>query len=522
MEPYSVQSELVESEKRADPEKRGPRVALLASYLNDEYEWSIVKGARRAVEARGGTVTCFAGGSLSDPNLERRARTFVHELIDKTRFDAVLCISSCVSQHLPAAEGASWLRRFGLPVLSIGALPPLPGICVSDSEGVIQLMRHLIAHHRHRRIAFIEGTATNPEARARRAAYVQALAEHEIDLEERLVLAGDFTRESGARAVHELFDARQVKVDEIDAIVASNDYMAFGAIDELARRRIGVPDQVAVVGFDDMALARVYDPPLTTVRQPLEQLGAEGAEILLGLLEQTPAEPVLTLGTELVLRRSCGCVPTDIPPPLDGAVGPDRATTEMLNGLLAEIGGQRGAFARALDPLLRRLASGNARQLEQNRRLADELATRLRVSGDDLVHDRLHRLARSLELGMFGPQAQLSQLLAAGLADLGIDACVVSEVTVTAGQLKLAFGFDAHTSQPQMLAFDSGALVPDALAGVLAGSSVVLPLKYREEPLGIAVVPVGERDGVFYETLAEVLGIVLKGLQLRRRADARS
>lgn len=501
--------------------KRRPRVALLASYVSDEYEWSIVRGARRTVEARGGTVTCFAGGSLSDPDLERRARTFVHELVDKSRFEAVLCISSCVSQHLPAAEGAAWLARFALPTLSIGALPGLPGVCISDSEGVSQLTRHLIEHHRHRRVAFIEGTATNPEARARRAAYAHTLSEHGIAVDERLILSGDFTRESGARAVHELFDARQIPVSDIDAIVASNDYMAFGAIDELSRRRIVVPDQVAVVGFDDMALARIYDPPLSTVRQPLDLLGSEGAALLLGLLDGKPPEPPSTLGTELVLRRSCGCVPTDIPPSPDGTVGLDRASADMLNGLMDELGGQRGAFTRTLDPLLRRLAAGNARKLEQNRRLADELATRLRVSGDDLVHDRLHRLARSLELRMFGPQAVLSQTLAVGLGELGLEACVVSELTAAAGQLKLAFGFDAHTSQPQMLSFESSALVPEGMRGVLSGSTVVLPLKYGEEPLGIAVVPIGERDGLFYETLAEVLGIVLKGLQVRRRADAR-
>jgi hypothetical protein len=214
-------------------------------------------------------------------------------------------------------------------------------------------------------------------------------------------------------------------------------------------------------------------------------------------------------------------VPTDIPPPPDGAIGLDRASADMLKGLMAEIDGQRGAFAGTLDPLLRRLASGNARKLEQNRRLADDLATRLRLSGDDLVHDRLHRLARSLELRMFGPQALLSQTLAVGLAELGLDACVVSELTPTPGQLKLAFGFDRHTSQPQMLAFESSALVPEPLQAVLSGSSVVLPLKYGEEPLGIAVLPFSERDGLFYETLGEVLSIVLKSLEVRRRAEAR-
>lgn len=495
-----------------------PRVALLASYLNDEYEWSIVRGARLAIEERGGTVVAFGGGALADPDAERRTRTFVLDWLDRSRIDAVLSISNCVHQHLAPADGAAWLGKLGVPVTSIGVLPGVPSVCIEDSVGVVQLVHHLVAHHGHRRIAFISGTPSNPEAVARRTAYVDALAEHGIEPDERLVLTGDFTRESGARAMVELFDARQVGVGDLQAVIASNDYMAFGAIDELARRRIRVPDQVAVVGFDDMALARVYDPPLTTVRQPLETLGREAAERLFSILDGQPPEPIVVLRTELVLRRSCGCVPTEIPPPLDAVAGSDRASAEMLVGLTAEMGGQRGAFARALDPLLRRVSAGNARELERHRRFADELAIRLRGSGEDLVHDRLHRLARALELRMFGPQAELSKTLAELLPDLGLDACVVAElVDGSLTELQLAFGFDAQTSQPQMVKFAAGSLVPEGFEHLLARSVFVMPLKYGEEPLGVAVLPASVRDGLFYETLAEALGIVLKGLSVKRR-----
>jgi hypothetical protein len=266
-----------------------------------------------------------------------------------------------------------------------------------------------------------------------------------------------------------------------------------------------------------MQLARVNDPPLTTVRQPLVQLGREGAETLLALLDARAPEPLRTLRTDLVLRRSCGCVPTEFPPPADGA-SEDRAGAAILKGLTAELSGVEGAFARSLDPVLRRLAAGNARELEHNRRLADELSTRLRGAGEDLVHDRMHRLARALELRMFGPQARLSLVLADLLPALGVDACAVSELSPgSKDELKLAFGFDTHTNQPQLVSFSARALLPEGLEELLSGSVVVLPVKYAEEPLGLAVFSVGARPGTFYETLAEVFGIVLKGLSVKRR-----
>ncbi|HEX5099617.1 MAG TPA: hypothetical protein VFV94_08965, partial [Polyangiaceae bacterium] len=187
-----------------------------------------------------------------------------------------------------------------------------------------------------------------------------------------------------------------------------------------------------------------------------------------------------------------------------------------------EIHGSKGEFARALDPLLRRLAAGNARELEQNRRVADELATRLRLAREDLFHDLTHRLARELSARMFGPQALLSTALAAHLPNLGVDACVVSEFATPGSldQLKLAFGFDAKTIQPQMTVYPTERLVPPAFEQLAKRSVFALPLCYGEEALGLAVLPTSERDGNFYNVLSEVLGVVLKALEVRRRADS--
>jgi DNA-binding LacI/PurR family transcriptional regulator len=502
-------------------------VALILYYATDEYEWLMVQSVRAAVEAAGGSVVAFVGAALADPHPSRRGRSFSLELVDRVNADAIVSISSVIGQFVGPRVMGEWLLEKRLPASSIGAAEGVPSIGIDDADGVTQLMRHLIEHHGYRRIAFIRGTMTNPEAEARYRAYVRVLAENQIPYNPELVLPGEFSRESGVEAMLELFDSRQVPVADIDAIVAANDYTAFGVIDELSRRRIDVPDSVAVVGFDDVALSRIHSPSLTTVRQPLERLGAEAARMVLAELDgKTPPLSTL-LGTELVLRRSCGCVPTDLPPPLeandDEQTQADQPSDSMLRALSAEIRGSKGEFARALDPLLYRLAAGSARELERNRRIADELATRLRLSREDLIHDYLHRLARALGGRMFGPQALLSTTLAEHLPNLGVDACVVSELVLpgAAAELKLAFGFDAQNLQPQMARYPAKELVPPGFDHLRTRSVFVLPLCYGEEAVGLTVVPASERDGAFYETLAEVFGTVLKALEVRRRAEGR-
>jgi len=514
--------------KPPESDKPVRRIGLLGAFADDEYEWTIFRGAQKAAEERGARIVFFAGSRHEDPNVADRSRGFVFDLVDVSNLDGLLCLSSVVGSFtsIPALE--TWLRGFDLPVLCIGPAETLPSVAIDCQQGVMQLMHHLIGHHQYRRIAFVTGPATNAEANERLAAYKRALDEHAINFDPQLVVAGEFTRSSGVRAVQELFEQRQMRATGLDAIITANDYTAFGVIDELSRRRITVPDQVAVVGFDDITPARLHDPPVTTIRQPLEALGREGALRLLDQLDGLPPMSKSAVGTELVLRRSCGCTPTDIPAaPADGRSLPPAATealtTNLLQALASEIRGTQGEFVRALDPLLRRLAAGSARQLEQNRRLADELAGRLRLAKEDLVSDRLHRLALALQTRMFGPQAHLSAALAELLPNLDIEECSVAEFE--GGQtknLKLALGFDKHHHQPQLVGFPAKELVPPGFAHLRSRSLYLLPVKYGTQPLGIAVVPVGNHEGRVYETLAQVFGIVLKSLEVRRRADARS
>jgi hypothetical protein len=190
--------------------------------------------------------------------------------------------------------------------------------------------------------------------------------------------------------------------------------------------------------------------------------------------------------------------------------------------LAAELHGAPGTFVDAVEPLLRQVAAGGGADLHQSRRFVDEFSSRVRLARQDLIYERLTRMARVLHTKMFGPQAHVSMALAQHLPLFGIDECAVSELVaeVPGGgplkSLKLAFGFDAGSLQPQMVTFDGRLLVPDHFASLRARSVFVMPLTCGPQALGIAVVPAIVNDGSFYETLAELFATILKVFEVRR------
>ncbi len=178
----------------------------------------------------------------------------------------------------------------------------LDSIIIDNYGGAVAMVRHLLAHGR-RRIVFLTGPARNHDAAERQRGYHDALAEAGVPACA-LELAGDFTERSGHAAALALLESGPLP----DALFAANDAMAVGALSALAEAGVAVPGTLAVVGFDDIPIARYLTPPLTSVRVPIAELGERA---LLRLLEAVRAgsEHVRrreVLATELVIRRSCG------------------------------------------------------------------------------------------------------------------------------------------------------------------------------------------------------------------------
>lgn len=168
-------------------------------------------------------------------------------------------------------------------------------------QGAHDATRYLISLG-HKRIAFITGTMQISSAVERLQGYKDTLREHGIPFDPALVCEGDFSLEKGYEAAIQFLNLSRPPT----AIFASNDEAAFGVMDAVRERGLHVPEDISVIGFDDIPQASMTYPKLTTVRQPLEQMGRVAARMLLNQIEAPGTLPQrVTLSTELVIRDSC-------------------------------------------------------------------------------------------------------------------------------------------------------------------------------------------------------------------------
>ncbi|MER6984248.1 substrate-binding domain-containing protein, partial [Streptomyces carpinensis] len=169
-----------------------------------------------------------------------------------------------------------------------------------NSGGARVAVEHLLASGR-RAIGTITGPLDMDVARARLDGYREALERAGLAVDEDLVATGDFTEEGGRAAMRELLRRHP----GLDAVFAASDVMASGAVLELRASGLRVPQDVALVGFDDSIVARHIDPPLTSVRQPLEEMGRTMASLLLDeIADRGTGHRAVVLPTELVVRES--------------------------------------------------------------------------------------------------------------------------------------------------------------------------------------------------------------------------
>lgn len=192
------------------------------------------------------------------------------------------------------------------PVVLLHRTPPpeihIPTVTFANKSGARHLVDHLIETCGHRQIAFLSGPADIEDSYWREIGYRESLATHGIRFDPTLTGPGEFDEEVAWETVTEWIK-QGIKPD---AIFASDDEAALGAMIAIKEAGLEVPRDIAVAGFDDIRLARYLTPPLTTVRAPIEAAGRTGIEQLVHLIETGQADPLTLLPTELIIRRSCG------------------------------------------------------------------------------------------------------------------------------------------------------------------------------------------------------------------------
>jgi DNA-binding LacI/PurR family transcriptional regulator len=255
-------------------------------FSDDPMFSTVIRAASSALEAVDKQVVLMLVG---DPRSHARAERY----LTGGHVDGVMLISMHGADPLPAA-----LARMRVPVVSYGRPAvniDLPFVDNDNVGGAEAAVRHLLDRGR-RRIATIAGPPDMIAGQDRLTGYRTVLRDSD---RRSIVAVGDFTRESGAAAM------RQLLRDDpaLDAVFAANDLMAVGALRTLREAGRRVPDDVAVVGFDDIEAARYTEPPLTTIRHPFFEQATAMVTLLLTLLEGGEPAPVI-LPTKLIVRES--------------------------------------------------------------------------------------------------------------------------------------------------------------------------------------------------------------------------
>ncbi|MBN2440249.1 MAG: substrate-binding domain-containing protein [Spirochaetales bacterium] len=292
--------------KKKGKKSHYPVFGVVSSWFRGQYQHALVSGIEYEAKRKGARVLYFAGRCLHSPDPYDAFQNIVYDIIPIQSLDGLI-ITGLLANYCTDNQMRDFIHRYSaLPVITIDyKIPGIPGILLHNEQGLMKLLTHLVKDHGYGKIAFICGSTGNLDAQQRLMIYKNTLTSCNLPVHQELIIPGDFSYLSGRKAVNTLCIEKGLKPGtDIDAIVASNDLMALGAMDELSLLGIKVPEDIAVTGFDDSLDAGVTSYSLTTVRQPVFSIGKKAID---SLIDYSSAKQETYFDTELVIRNSCGC-----------------------------------------------------------------------------------------------------------------------------------------------------------------------------------------------------------------------
>jgi LacI family transcriptional regulator len=268
-------------------------VGLLVDYLSSSYMDEIIRGIDGALDAENYDLMLY-----TTHRRKTKESVYVTKLTRRLADGLLLILPRNAAAYLDT------LRQRRFPHVLIDYLSDgqnVPSVSTTNFRGAYDAMVYLLSLG-HRRIGFISGTMEFGCARERLDGYKAALQDHGIPSDPQLVCEGDFMQPQGYQCAQMLLSLPEAPT----ALFASNDMMAFGVMEAARERGLRLPDDLSIIGFDDIPQAEHVHPPLTTVRQPLEEMGQRAALLLLHYIAHPDAEiERVELPTQLVVRESC-------------------------------------------------------------------------------------------------------------------------------------------------------------------------------------------------------------------------
>jgi LacI family transcriptional regulator len=275
--------------------KRTYTLGLVTADFSDFWFSQVVTGAEKEAQEHG---YCFMlGNSTCDPKDEPK---FLR-LLTERHVEGVLFIrANCENEYRHLLR----LKEFGVPVVTTGHHLPEVGLAMVDVDNVsggYKATQYLIGLG-HTHIAMITGPSDWKSVYDRREGYLQALTEARIPVDQELILEGSWLHQSGYEKTRLLLQRK----NKFTAIFAHNDRIARGAIHALYEAGFKVPEDISVIGYDDIPEAEFSDPPLTTIRQPTAEIGQAATQLLIQMIEDSTLTPKqIMFDTKLIIRSSC-------------------------------------------------------------------------------------------------------------------------------------------------------------------------------------------------------------------------
>jgi DNA-binding LacI/PurR family transcriptional regulator/signal transduction histidine kinase len=526
---------------------RPKRIAVLTAELDEAYQAALWRWIRSEASRHDLRLICFLGSRINSPIVHEAAANSVFDLAHPKNVDGVIVVASAISTYVEEEYLQAVLSRYAaMPRVSVGV--PVKGVSsvtVDSHRAVVEVTRHLIADHGRRHVGIIAGPRWHVESEQRRRAIEDTLRSWGVPWDPELLVHGTFEEASGATAAQTLLQTNR----PLDALFCLNDRMALGALNELHRQGRAVPDEIALVGVDDIEGTLSCTPPLTTIKQPLQEVGAGAVRDLLRLIDHgEPRETVLEC--DVVLRESCGCpvAPALLHyrerPRLETWPEPDRNAAEQLIRLA-----RRPAPERFLEEFNRHLSSVVLRDgaLDRWERLLSALRVEISEDAGATARETLLEEFRMLEaatevvgemkLRVQSARSREDVRRSATLRAVGLSLTEAFETPVLIARLRdglreLGFseGFlvieEEEHSQLLLSADeqrtvtgrrDAQPFAPDLILpeGTLesAGSQIwiLVPLVFQSQVMGYLVLPGDSQETGIYQTLAKQLAASLQG-----------
>jgi signal transduction histidine kinase/DNA-binding LacI/PurR family transcriptional regulator len=277
------------------------RVGFFLRNLDEEYQINVFRGIRNQARVRGVDLVCVQGETVrSNDDLQ----PFV--LADEVSFDGLLILAPVIIDHSDSSVALRLPRMLPpVPCISVGLkIPGMASLTIQSVRSLTRVLEHLILDHGYRRFLYVGGPAAHRDNQVRERVFVKTMKEFSTLWPELswTVDHGGFFEASGVEVIRRYLDG-----PPFDAVVAANDNMALGVLRVLKMQDDPAWRSCAVTGFDDIPQAADEDPPLTSVHQPLDSLGAVALDMLVDRLSGVPVPQTRSISSRPVIRESCGC-----------------------------------------------------------------------------------------------------------------------------------------------------------------------------------------------------------------------